>query len=1039
MIAEVVGWSARNRVAVVTVTLVLAAVALAASARLRLDALPDVTTNQVLVLTRAPGLTPEEVERLVTRPVEAALGGLPGLDEQRSLSRYGISSVTAVFDDGVDVWRARQIVQERLSGLGGALPAGVEPPELGPVTGGLGEIYHFTLSSGRRTAAELFELATLKVAPLVRSVPGIVEVNTWGGQRRTLEVSADPVRMAQRGLSLDDLRAALEAATGTAAGASLPAGSAQTLLRAVALPADASDLGHALVFRRGADAPPVRLADVADVAPGERTRIGAATAGGRGETVYLMAQMLRGENALDVMKRLHARMDLVRRALPDDVRVDEVYDRSHLVNGTLRTVFWNLLEGGLLVVAVLLLLLGNLRAGLLVASVIPFSMAGATAVMAALGVPGNLMSLGAIDFGLVVDGAVVMVESVFHALPARMGRGWLGRGRFRRHVATATSAVARPMFFSVLVILLVYVPVLSLEGVDGKMFRPMALTVVFALLLSLVLSLTFVPAAAALLLRPEDVPPEKPAAVRWIQKVYLPVLDLAVSRPRAVAAGAGALLVLGLLLFLRAGSEFVPQLDEGDLVVQTTRAADVSLDTAVREAGRLEAAVLARVPEVKQVVSRVGSPAVATDIMGLEQADVFLAVRPRAEWRPGLSRDALIREIEKAAASAGGGADLSFTQPIQMRFNELLGGSVADVALGIHGEDLAELRRLAERAALALAQVRGAEDVRIQAPAAVPLLEVRPRPLDASRAGFTVKSVLDAVQALRSGVEVGATYDGPLRIPIVLRLQGSASAFNLADLSLPAPAGGLVPLSRVADVVMTTAPSLVSRWNAERRLTIGFNVRGADLGGVVERAREAVERAVPMQRGYRMEWGGQFETLRAAKRRLAMVIPVVLLVVLAVLVVTFRHLHPAAVIFMNVPFASVGGMLALAARGMPVSISAAVGFIALSGIAVLNGVVLMSRLLLHEEAGMEPGDAAVAAARARARPVLMTALVAALGFVPMMLATGIGAEVQRPLATVVVGGLVTSTILTLIVLPALYPWVPRRREEPEAELEGKAA
>ncbi len=1042
MIQKLVRWSVQHRVLVVVTTLALMVVGGIVGSFLKFDALPDTTNNQVLVLTRAPGLTPEEVERLVTRPIEVGLGGLPGLVEQRSLSRYGISSVTAVFEDGVDTYRARQMTQERLTGL--TFPPGVSPPELGPISGGLGEIFHFTLDSPRRTPSELLEIAQFKVAPMLRSVPGVVEVNTWGGEQRVLEVKVDPVRMAARGLTLEDVRDALANATGTAPGAALPAGSGQTLLRAVALPKDAGDLGYALVFRHGSSEKPVRLSDVAEIAVGSSTRIGAATENGKGETVYVMAQMLRGENALDVMKRLKKQMVEVRKAVPEDVYVDVVYDRSKLVEGTLATVFQNLLEGGLLVMAVLFLMLGSWRAGLLVASAIPLAMLGAAAAMVALDIPGNLMSLGALDFGLIVDGAVVMVEAVFHGVnrstfppgnPRRTRVLWV------RHVEEVSASVANPVFFSVLIILLVYVPVLSLTGVDGKMFRPMALTVVFALAASLVLSLTFIPAATALFLRPRDVPERAPLLVRWIEKGYLPLLRASSLRPVAVAVGSVVLLVLGVVLFARAGSEFVPQLDEGDLVVQVTRAADVSLETAVSEAGKLEAVMMEKVPEVKEVVSRIGSPAVATDIMGLDQADVFVLLRPREAWRPGVDKARIIQDIEKAAKTVNATADLSFTQPIQMRFNELLGGSVADVTISIYGDDLGELDKLAARTAEVAGKVPGAADTRVIAPPAVSLIEVRPRPLDASRAGFTVKGLLEAVQSIRTGIEVGATYDGALRVPILLRLGGGANAFTLADLSVPAQSGGLVPLSRVADVELTESPSLVSRQNGERRIVVGFNVRDADLGTVVERAEKAVTDGVKLPRGYRIEWGGQYETLVAAKRRLAMVIPAVMALIVAVLLLAFRRLRPALLIFLNVPFASVGGMIVLALRGMPLSISAAVGFIALSGIAVLNGVVLMTRLLTLEEEGKGPAEAAFDAARERARPVLMTALVAALGFVPMMIASGVGAEVQRPLATVVVGGLLTSTALTLLILPVLYPILIRigpRREPAVEDLEIKS-
>ncbi|MBZ4416818.1 efflux RND transporter permease subunit [Myxococcus sp. RHSTA-1-4] len=1023
MMGRLVELSVRYRGVVLGVTAALAVVAALVGWRLELDALPDITTNQVLVLTRAPGMTPEEVERLVTRPIETGLGGIPGLLEHRSLSRYGISSVTAVFSDDVDPYRARQGVQERLSGLASRLPPGVDAPELGPLTGGLGEIFHFTLSSESLTPARLLELAELRVAPLLRSVPGVVEVNTWGGHQRTLEVRADPRRLAARGLTLEDVRQALEGASGSVPGASLPVGDRQVLVRAVARPPGASELGGAVVRTPGGE--PVRVADVADVVTGALPRIGTATANGRGETVYVMVQMLRGANALDVVQALHARMPEVKEALPRDVRVDIVYDRSVLVRGTLHTVAKNLAEGGLLVVLVLLALLGSFRAGLLVASVIPLSMLGASVGMVLLGIPGNLMSLGAIDFGLLVDGAVVMVEGLFHHVGHSRHR--LDASGWQQRVGEVTSSLARPVFFSVLIIMLVYVPVLSLTGVDGKMFRPMALTVVLALATSLVLALTFIPAAASLVLRPEHVPEREPWLVRAVQRAYPPLLERALRHPAWVAGGALVLLALGVFEYVRAGTEFAPQLSEGDLVVQTTRAADIRLEGAAREAGRLEAVLLGRVPEVTQVVSRVGSPAVATDIMGLEQADVFVALKPREQWRPGLTPEGLVEEMQRILDEDAPGGEPSFTQPIQMRFNELLGGSVADVAVSVYGEDLGELRRLAERVAALVDEEKGAEDVRVLAPPEVSLLEVEPRPLDAARAGFSVREVLEAVQAVRTGLEVGATFDGAVRVPILLRLGGTAEAFSLADLALPAATGGTVPLSRVADVRLTSAPSLVSRQDGQRRLVVGFNVRGADLGTVVAGAQARIAKGLEVPSGYRLVWGGQYETLTAAARRLSLVIPAVLGLIVLVLVVAFGRLRPAVIIFTHVPFACVGGVLALSLRGMPVSISAAIGFIALSGIAVLNGVVWVSRLLHHEAEGMPIPEAVRLTARERVRPVLMTALVAALGFVPMMLAQGVGAEVQRPLATVVVGGLVTSTLLTLGVLPALYPWLSRRR------------
>ena len=1043
MIARIVRWAIARRGLVVALTLVFVVVAGVLAVRLKLDALPDTTNNQVLVLTGAPGLTPEEVERQVTRPVELALGGLPGLIEHRSISRYGISSVTAVFDDGVDPYRARQMVSERLASVAGALPAGVGPPDLGPVTGGLGEVFHFTLSSTERTPAELLELSTLRIAPLLRSVPGVVEVNTWGGETRTLEVVADPARLAARGITFDQLRDAVERATGAVAGAAVPAGRGQALLRGIARPSSASELGQAIAARLPSGEI-VRLSDVADIRTGARPRLGASTSNGHGEVVYVMVQMLRGENALELMDRLHAQMPEVRRVVPEDVKIAVVYDRSTLVNQTLRTVGKSLLEGGVLVILVLFAMLGSLRAGLLVASAIPLSMLGALTGMVSFDIPGNLMSLGAIDFGLVVDGAVVMVEHVFHSIKHRKGPeddgSYTSADAHRSWMSDVAAEVATPVFFSVLIILLVYVPVLSLTGVDGKMFRPMALTVVFALAIALVLSLTYVPAVASFALRPQDVPKKDPLLVRIVDRLYSPVLALAVKRPRAVAAIALSMLVLGGVLFARAGSELVPQLDEGDLVVQTTRAPDISLDVSARDAGRLEAAVRKAVPEVTQIVSRVGSPAVATDIMGVEQADVFLAIAPRDKWRPGLTRDELIEQIGAAIEEGSPGGDPSFTQPIQMRFNELLGGSVADVNVSVYGSDLRELRETAVAVSKAIDGLPGAADVKIFAPPDVSLVEVRPRALEAAQAGFSVGEILDVVQALKSGVDAGTTYDGPVRIPIVLRLKADATAFNLDRVELASPTGGLVPLGRVARVETVGSPGLVNHQQGERRLVVGFNVRGADLGALVQRAQASVDAKVKIPSGYRVVWGGQYETFREATRRLSIVVPAVVVLILGTLYAAFRKVRPTLIIFTNVPFACIGGVVALTLRGSPISMSAAVGFIALSGVAVLNGVVLLSRVLINEAMGQPPAEAAANAARSRARPVLMTALVAALGFVPMMLSTGVGSEVQRPLATVVVGGLVTSTMLTLLVLPALYPWFSfsrGRRHAPSPPADGK--
>ncbi|MCA9554133.1 MAG: efflux RND transporter permease subunit, partial [Myxococcales bacterium] len=865
MIERIVALSLAHPKPVLALSTALAVTGVVTGAQLELDALPDVTGNLVVVLTTAPGFSPEEVERLVTRPVEAALGGMPGVEEQRSLSRYGISSVITVFDDGVDPFLARQWVQERLNTVTGDLPEGVDPPELGPYTGGLGEILQFTLGSPVRTQAQLYELAELEIGPLLKTVPDVVEVNTWGGAVRTLDVVVDPVRMARHGVTLGDVESQLAASIGTRPGASLRRGDAQSFLRSRALPAGPSDLGDRVITPsgHGLDPRPVRLSEIGRVVEGDKPRTGTATQNGRGQTVYVMVQMLRGANALDVMDDLHARMGDLQAILPSDVELDVVYDRSTLVKATLRTVFKNLLEGGILVVAVLFFLLGSIRAGLLVALSIPLSMLGAVMGMVVLGIPGNLMSLGAIDFGLLVDGAVVMTESFFHAAhdPSQ-------GGSFTERVKSVATRMARPVFFSVLIILLVYVPVVTLSGVDGKMFRPMAATVILALATSLILVLTFVPAASVTFLRPDDVPDSEPQLVLLARRFYRPQLAFATAHPKLVGVASVLLLATGLLLFVQAGTTFVPQLDEGDLVIQTTREPDIAIEGAARAAEHMERALLEHVPEVKRVASRIGSPAVATDIMGLEQADVFVNLKDPDEWRPGLTKDELVAQMEAVLAEHDPDAESGFTQPIQMRFNELVGGETTDVALSIYGHDLAELRRLAEAALAVIEKQRGAVDVRITAPPELPLVDVVPSALAAEQHGLTVQDVLTAVTALRAGIQVGDTYEGRLRIPVRMRIEGSEDARALSGLGLPTADGRLVPLARVARVAESGTPALVNHKAGQRRIVVGFNVRGESLGDVVTGAEAAVRDLVKLPPGYRTEWGGQFATLKEAKRRM---------------------------------------------------------------------------------------------------------------------------------------------------------------------------
>ncbi len=996
--------------------------ALATAQNLELDALPDVTGKQVVVLTSAPGLSPVEVEQQVTTVIEMATGSLPGVVEQRSLSRYGISSVTLIFDESTDLSEARQYVQEKLPTLVESLPSGVSIPEIGPLSGGLGEIFQFTVSSPTRDLAELLEIVRYDLGPVLRSIPGVVELNPWGGKERTLDVIVDPIRMSRYALTLKDVEEAVSASVKIQAGASIDTdGDGQAYLRGIVRPLEPRDLAQLTIRPKRDDSMPIRLADVARVARGHRLRLGAATRDGEGETVYVMLQMLRGANALEIAGRIHDALQTAKSLLPRDVHLEVTYDRSDLVWATIATVTQNLTEGGVLVIVVLFAFLGSLRAGLVVALVIPLSMLGALASMVLLGIPGNLMSLGAIDFGLLVDGAVVKVEGYFHG--GASGLAWSER------VRRCSRSVAAPVAVAVLIIILVYLPLLLLRGVDGALFRPMAATVVLALFTSLILALTYVPAASALFLRPKDIPEKEPWIPRWFRRIYEPSLEACLRRPALVGIGAAVLLAVGVALLMRLERSFVPQLDEGDLVIQTLRRSDSSIEGSIRGATRLEQAILP-IPEVRHVASRIGSPTVATDIMGLEQADVFVDLAPKSEWRPGLTKERLREMIGERLAALDPRGDPAFTQPIQMRFNELIGGDTADVSVSVFGPDLLELRRLAESVRSLAASVTGADDVRISAPPEVLSIDVYPHPLLAGQAGLTADDVLRTVQAVEVGIEVARVYDGRVPVPVRIKQGSEVSSATIRQTPILTGEGELVPLSSVARVEEQATPSLVAHESSSRRIVVGFNVRGRGLGSVVAEVRELVTSRVDLPEGYRLEWGGQYQSLQDAQQRLLRVGPLALVLIAALLLGLFGSIRPALFVLTNIPIAAVGGLIALSLRGLPLSISAAVGFIALSGIAVLNGVVLFARIL-ELEGSHDPVEIARTAAQSRMRPVLMTALVGSIGFLPMALNRGVGAEVQRPVATVVIGGLVTATLLTLLILPTLYAAIETRRKRPD--------
>ncbi len=1016
MIGWLVAWSLRWRVLVILAVLGFCAIGVRAWLSLPLDAVPDTTNVQVQVLTNAPGLSPLEVEQLVTRPVELAMTGIPGVEQIRSTSRAAVSAVTVVFRDDVDFQLARSLVAQRLPAAREAIPSAAGRPEVGPFTTGLGEIYHFTIAWPGHSPRDVRTLFDWEIAYTLRAVPGVVEVNGWGGESRQIEVRLRERDLRALHVSQREVEETLLAAGSNAGGGALVRGEEQVLVRLDGQYRTVDDVADQVVTTH--DDVAIRVRDVATVRDGSAFRQSAATADGTGETVYGMVQMIAAGNAHEVAERVKARLEEIQKRLPPGAKIEPFYDRAALVDKVLSTVKRSLVEGGIVVVAVLLAFLGDAAAGIVVATAIPISMLGAFALMSAFGMSGNLMSLGAIDFGLVVDGAVVVVEGALAAMAAR-------RFSARTALEEEGRAVGTPIAFGVFIIGVVYVSVLLLEGVEGKMFRPMAWTVLFALGTSLVLAFTWIPAVASLALRRAhegDV-----FLMRWIRRAYTPVLDALLRRPLAAALLAAGLVAVGLAAGATRGAEFIPRLEEGDFAIQITRPPSVSLDEAIRGTSDVER-VLRAFPEVRRVVSRTGSPDVATDVMGVDQSDVFVILAPRSEWRSARTREELVEKMSAAVNHALPGTAFGFTQPIEMRFQELLGGMKSDVGVKVHGDDLPTLTRLAEEIRGVLAHTTGAADVRMEPTSGLPLATIHPDLRRSARLGVRADEVRVAVESLRAGREVGLLVEGERRFPVVVRADAPPppTTAQLAAFPIVLAEGRTLPLGDLADVAIEEGPAQISREAARRRVLVECNVRGRDLAGFVQEVQRKVS-GLALPPGYHVSFSGQYENLAHAATRLAIVVPATLVAIFLVLYLAFHEIVPALLIFLNVPVAASGGLISLWARGLPLSISAAVGFIALFGVATLNGVVLLSAVMRREEDGLSSRDAARAAAHERLRPVLTTAVVASLGFLPMAIATGTGAEVQRPLATVVMGGLVTATLLTLGVLPTLWAFARRNR------------
>ncbi|MEW6279724.1 MAG: CusA/CzcA family heavy metal efflux RND transporter [Candidatus Eremiobacterota bacterium] len=1007
--------SLRHRPLVLFLTLVLIGVGVYSMGRLPIDAVPDVTNVQVQINANAPSLSPLEVERLITIPVEQAFAGLPDVEQVRSLSMNGLSQVTVVLHDGVDLYFARQLIFQRLQEARENIPEGLGEPEMGPVSTGLGEIYQYVVKGKGKSLMELRDVQDWIAARQLRSVPGVTEINDFGGQEMQFQVRVDPVRLQAYRLTLQDVSRALAANNLNAGAGYLEVRDERVVLRGLALLQDQDDLRR--IVLKEENGVPVLLGQVARVERGPALRYGAVTRDGKGEVVTGIVMMLVGENSRTVSGRVDRKVAEINASLPEGVELETYYDRTDMVNRTIATVSRNLVEGAVLVVLVLFLALNNFRAALIVALAIPLSMLFAVSLMVKAGISGNLMSLGAIDFGLIVDGSVVMVENTLRRLSQGPPQG------VRALVARAAREVGQPIVFGVGIITVVYLPILTLNGMEGKTFRPMAWTVVFALAGSLLLALTLVPVLCSFLLRPST-GEKDPVVVRSARRLYAPILRAALAVPGPLSLGGLAFFALSLLLFTRLGAEFLPQLDEGAIAVQINRLPSVSLGQSLEMAGQVERA-LKEFPEVETVVTRTGRPGIATDPMGVELSDVIVMLRPRSEWRRR-SKEALVEAMDRRLERIPG-MQYSFSQPIQLRVSELIAGVRSDVALKIVGEDMAVLRETAERAAARLKEIPGARDVRVEQVSGTPYLQVVVDRAALARYGLSAVEVLETVQLAAGQMPAGVMVQGERRYDLVVRLDRDLSEHpeQLGDLRVAAPTGALVPLKELARLEHTSGVARVSREDGQRFITVEANVRGRDLVGFVNEARGAVAGLIPA--GYFTRWGGQFENFERARARLMVVVPVALASIVFLLYLSLGSLRQAALIFLNVPFAVTGGVLALAVRGLPFSISAGVGFIALFGVAVLNGLVLITCINQLRGQGASVEEAVVEGALTRLRPVLMTALVAGLGFVPMALSQGAGAEVQRPLATVVIGGLITSTALTLIVLPSFYRWLEGSR------------
>ncbi|QZI71666.1 CusA/CzcA family heavy metal efflux RND transporter [Pseudomonas protegens] len=1045
MFERLIQFAIEQRIIVLLAVLLMAGVGIASYQKLPIDAVPDITNVQVQINSAAPGFSPLETEQRITFPIETAMAGLPGLQQTRSLSRSGLSQVTVIFKDGTDLFFARQLVNERLQVAREQLPEGVEAV-MGPISTGLGEIFLWTVEAedGARkedgtpyTPTDLRVIQDWIIKPQLRNVQGVAEINTIGGFAKEYQIAPDPKRLAAYQLTLNDLVTALERNNANVGAGYIERSGEQLLIRAPGQLASIEDIANIVIS--SSDGTPIRVRNVAQVQIGRELRTGAATENGR-EVVLGTVFMLIGENSRSVSQAVAKKLEEINRSLPEGVVAVTVYDRTNLVEKAIATVKKNLFEGALLVIVILFLFLGNIRAALITALVIPLSMLFTFTGMFSNKVSANLMSLGALDFGIIVDGAVVIVENAIRRLAhAQQHHGrMLTRSERLHEVFAAAKEARRALIFGQLIIMVVYLPIFALTGVAGKMFHPMAFTVVMALLGAMILSVTFVPAAIALFVTGK-VKEEENLLVRSAKRGYAPVLDWVMGHRATTFAAAAAILLGSGVLASRMGSEFIPSLSEGDFAQQALRVPGTSLTQSVDMQQRLEKTLLAQVPEIERVFARTGTAEIASDPMPPNISDSYLMLKPKAQWPdPGKSQEALIADIQRASALVPGSA-YELSQPIQLRFNELISGVRSDVAVKVFGDDMTVLNKTANEIATALQGLSGASEVKVEQTSGLPVLTINIDRDKAARFGLNVGDVQDTIAVAVGGRQAGTLYEGDRRFDMVVRLsdQLRTDIDGLSRLLIPIPATagtangqiGFIALSEVASLDLVLGPNQVSRENGKRLVIVSANVRGRDIGSFVEEATALIAGKVKVPAGYWTTWGGQFEQLQEASQRLQVVVPVALLLVFGLLFMMFNNLKDGLLVFTGIPFALTGGIMALWLRDIPLSISAGVGFIALSGVAVLNGLVMIAFIRNLREEGRPLSTAIHEGALTRLRPVLMTALVASLGFIPMALATGTGAEVQRPLATVVIGGILSSTILTLLVLPALYQWAHRKDED----------